>query len=184
MPSTSLNTRLPRHIDPRKFAQQGLDLQGFVAVSDFPRLAGLTLDSSNADSGSDVKVELDFGVDEEKHRVISGQALCALKVTCQRCLEPVEVNLAADINLAIVWDEERAKQLPKTLDPLILPEGPADLYEIIEDELLLNLPMVSYHEEDCIEQTSFGDEVAAVAEAAPSKNPFQVLEQLKGSPKS
>lgn len=179
MPSTSLNTRLPRQIDPRKFAHQGLDLQGVIAVAELPRVADFALDKS-----SEVKVELEFGVDEEKHRVISGQALCALKVTCQRCLEPVEVSLDAGINLAIVWDEERAKQLPKTLDPLILPEGPADLYEIIEDELLLNLPMVSYHDEDCIDQTSFGDEVAAVAEAAPSKNPFQVLEQLKGSPKS
>lgn len=178
MPSTSLNPRLPRQIDPRKFAHQGLSLQGVVALSELSRLADVALDSSN-----EVEVALEFGVDEEKHRVISGQALCALTVTCQRCLEPVEVSLEAGINLAIVWDEERAKQLPKTLDPLILPEGPADLYEIIEDELLLNLPMVSYHDEDCIEQTSFGDEVA-VAEAAPSKNPFQVLEQLKGSPKS
>lgn len=149
-----------------------------MALSELSRLADVALDSD-----SEVKVALEFGVDEEKHRVISGQALCALTVTCQRCLEPVEVNLEAGINLAIVWDEERAKQLPRTLDPLILPEGPADLYQIIEDELLLNLPMVSYHDEDCIEQTSFGDEVA-VAEAAPSKNPFQVLEQLKGSPKS
>lgn len=183
MPSTSLNTRLPRHIDPRKFAHQGLDLQGVIAVSELPRLAEVALEGNRFDDGSEVKVELQFGVDEEKHRVISGQALCSLKVACQRCLEPVEVVLDADINLAIVWDEERAKQLPKALDPLILPEGPADLYEIIEDELLLNLPMVSYHDEDCIEQTSFGDEAVAV-EAAPSKNPFQVLEQLKGSPKS
>lgn len=178
MSSTPSNTHLPRHIDPRKFAQQGLDLSGFIAVSELTRLAEIALDSSDK-----VEVELEFGVDDERHRVIVGRAHCALQVTCQRCLEPVEVVLDAEINLAIVWDEERAKQLPKALDPLILPEGVADIYSIIEDELLLNLPMVSYHDEDCIEQTSFGDdEVEAKTES--TKNPFQVLEQLKGSPKS
>jgi uncharacterized protein len=178
MSSTSSNTRLPRHIDPRKFAHQGLDLQGDIAVSDLNRLASLVLDNAG-----EVKVVLEFGVDEERHRVITGEAQCAVNVTCQRCLEPVEITLDAEINLAMVWDEERAKQLPKTLDPLILPEGPADIYTIIEDELLLELPMVSYHDKDCIEQTSFGDE-EVVTETKSSKNPFQVLEQLKGSPKS
>jgi uncharacterized protein len=178
MSSTSSNTRLPRHIDPRKFANQGLDLQGDIAVSDLNRLASLVLDKAG-----EVKVVLEFGVDEERHRVITGEAQCAVSVTCQRCLEPVEIVLDAEINLAMVWDEERAKQLPKTLDPLILPEGPADIYTIIEDELLLELPMVSYHDKDCIEQTSFGDE-EVVTETKSSKNPFQVLEQLKGSPKS
>ena len=79
--------------------------------------------------------------------------------------------------------EERAKQLPKSMDPVILGEGQADLYTIIEDELLLNLPMVSYHKEDCIEQTSFGEDNTEES-AESSSNPFQVLEQLKGSPKS
>ncbi|NIB41229.1 nucleic acid-binding protein [Pseudomaricurvus alkylphenolicus] len=177
MSSTPSNKHLPRLIDPRKFAQQGLSLNGNVAVSELSRLAEASVDPS-----TDVEVALEFGVDEEKHRLITGSAQCRLKVACQRCLEPVEINLAAELNLAIVWDEERAKQLPRALDGLILGEGQADLYTIIEDELLLNLPMVSYHEEECIEQTSFGEEVEE--EASQTSNPFQVLEQLKGSPKS
>lgn len=178
MSSAPINTRLPRQIDPRKFTQQGLNLDGVMPVSELSRLAEVSLDSRD-----EVKVALEFDVDSERHRLITGSAECVLNVTCQRCLEPVAVNLNAQLNLAIVWDEERAKQLPKTFDPLILGEGQADLYTIVEDELLLNLPMVSYHSDNCIEQTSFGEDALESAAESPS-NPFQVLEQLKGSPKS
>ncbi len=179
MSSAPSNTRLPRHIDPRKFAQQGLSLEGRLAVSELARLAEVALEPSD-----EVQVALHFDVDEERHRLITGTAKCRLTVTCQRCLEPADVNLDADFMLAIVWDEDQAKQLPRALDPLILEEGVADMYRIIEDELLLNLPMVSYHDRDCIEQTSFGDGDAENAEPETKNNPFQVLEQLKGSPKS
>ena len=168
---------LPRLIDPRKFAQQGLNLSGVIALSGLSRLAELSLDDSAV-----VDVALDFGVDEQRHKLITGSASCNLTLTCQRCLEPVVVPLSAKLNLAVVWDEERASQLPRALEPVILGEGQADIYTIVEDELLLNLPLASYHSEECIEQTSFGEE--APEEAEVTKNPFQVLEQLKGSPKS
>ncbi len=178
MSTATDNTQLPRLIDPRKFAQQGLSLAGQVPVPELSRLVEASLSESDV-----VEVALDFDVDGERHRLITGDASCELTVTCQRCLEPVKIELKAHLNLAIVWDEDRAKQLPKSLDPVILGEGQADLYTIIEDELLLNLPMVSYHKEDCIEQTSFGDDETE-ASVETSSNPFQVLEQLKGSPKS
>ncbi len=178
MSNTPTNNRLPRQVDLRKFAQQGISLTGSFPVSEVNRLSAESLQGD-----TEVVVEIMCSVDEERHRLITGTADCDLQVTCQRCLEPVNVSLHADVNLAIVWDEERAKQLPRWLDPLILDEGPADLFVVIEDELLLALPMVSYHQEDCIEQTSFGDASDEPSEDAPS-NPFQVLEQLKGSPKS
>lgn len=178
MSTATENTQLPRLIDPRKFAQQGLSLAGQVPVSELSRLAEASLRESDV-----VQADLEFDVDGERHRLITGDASCNLTVTCQRCLEAVEIELKAKLNLAIVWDEERAKQLPKSMDPVILGEGQADLYTIIEDELLLNLPMVSYHKEDCIEQTSFGEDNTEES-AESSSNPFQVLEQLKGSPKS
>lgn len=177
MSSAASKSVLPRLVDPRKFAQQGLSLNGIIVLSGLTRLAELSLDDS-----AEVEVALDFGVDEQRHRLISGTASCVLTLTCQRCLEPVNIPVDAVLNLAVVWDEERAGQLPKSLDPLILGEGPADIYTIIEDELLLNLPIASYHGEDCVERTSFGDDAEDEAEVA--DNPFQVLEQLKGSPKS
>lgn len=178
MSSASSKSILPRLIDPRKFAQQGLSLEGVVPLSDFTRLAEAAMSQD-----TEVDVTLDFDVDDQRHKLITGSAKSVLKVACQRCLSAVDVPLEATLNVAIVWDEDRAKQLPRYLDPLILGEGPADIYTIVEDELLLTMPMVSYHKHNCIESTSFGDQVTE-REAKTVKNPFQVLEQLKGSPKS
>lgn len=178
MSRSAQNPVLPRLIDPRKFAQQGLSLSGEVALVELDRLAAMVLEGS-----SPVKVELQFLVDEERRRVIRGRAECELEVACQRCLEPVSISLQAEIELAVVWSEEQAQQLPKAFDPLIVGEGQSDLYAVIEDELLLSLPMVSYHSGGCATQTSFG--AGDVEATEPDKqNPFQVLEQLKGSPKS
>ncbi|WP_365677743.1 YceD family protein [Salinicola sp.] len=57
-----------------------------------------------------------------------------------------------------------------------------DLLEAIEDELILSLPQVVYHDEaECAvsrEQLSSGE--ASIEEAARPDNPFDVLKSLKG----
>src|SRR5690606_35699247 len=100
----------------------------------------------------------------------------------QRCLTPVSKPVECDISLAIVWTEEEAKALPKHLDPWIVEEISADFFEMVEEELLLSLPPVAYHEEQCVDPELFqsGEPVVVKHE---KKNPFQVLEQLKSSPK-
>ena len=177
MLTTPEKTQFPRLLDPRKFAQKGVQLEGFIAAGDMPRLAGLLLNKE-----SELQAVVEFDMDDQRLRTIVGSAKGIVQVSCQRCLEAVDYSLEAEFNLAIVWDEEKAKKLPKSIDPLILPEGPADIYSIIEDELLLSLPMVTYHKENCIEKTVFGEDVETDIEEV--KNPFQILEQLKGSPKS
>jgi len=168
---------LPRQVDPRKFAQKGIELKGKIAVSALARVA-----EAVAESDSDVDVDIVFGIDQEGRKTLRGTAQAKLSVVCQRCLEPMALDVSATLALAVVWDEERAQNLPKSLEPWITGEGAADLYEIIEEELLLNLPMVSYHKEACVDQAAFSSGNVSV-ETETKPNPFQVLEQLKGSPK-
>lgn len=171
---------LPRGIDPRKFAQQGIEIAGDVPVAELARLV-----ETLADSRSNVAVTLDFGVNEEGHKVLHGTADAQVQVICQRCLEPMPLPLSSELALGIVWTEEQAVALPKSLDPLIAPEGAIDIYEVIEEELLLSLPMTPYHDHDCIDPALMSSSDKTVeAEADTTNNPFKVLEQLKGSPKS
>lgn len=168
---------LPRQGDPRKFAQQGISLDGVIPIVALPRLA----ESLEGTEGQ-VFVKLDFGISEEGKKVVSGKAHADLVLVCQRCLTPVSKPVECDISLAIVWTEEEAKALPKHLDPWIVEEISADFFEMIEEELLLSLPPVAYHEEQCVDPELFqsGEPVVVKHE---KKNPFQVLEQLKSSPK-
>ncbi len=170
---------LPRQIDPRKFAQQGVSLKGSIAFSALSRVA-------NAVQGRDgeVAVDLVFAVDEQKTRTLTGTADARVNVICQRCLDVMDLGLHCRLNLAMVWDEEDARQLPRYMDPWIVGEGTADLYEVIEDELLLALPIVAYHDSGCVEPSLFSAGEPVEEGEKPENNPFQVLEQLKGGSKN
>lgn len=164
---------VPRLIEPRKFAQHGLQVAGEIPVESLLRLSEMAM------SVQSVAVNLQFSVAETKHRVVTGQYAGCVTMQCQRCLESVELKLEGDVSLAIVWSEDDAKLLPKDYDPWVVAEDQADLYEIIEEELLLALPLVPMHEYDCIDRSVLNTE----GESTPSehKNPFHVLAHLKGS---
>jgi uncharacterized protein len=167
---------LPKQGDPRKFAQQGISLQGMVPVNALSRL----IDALQNASG-EIQVDLVFGLSEEGKKRVTGFAKAHLALLCQRCLEPVTVLVESKISLGIVWDEEHAQALPEHLDPWITGEGAADFYDMIEEEMLLSLPAVAYHEALCIDSKLFMSGKPVVVKK--EKNPFQVLEQLKSSPK-
>ena len=71
-------------------------------------------------------------------------------------------------------DEDEAEKLPEDADYLVVPEQGVVLAEIIEDELLLNVPYTPMHE-DCDALSYKQDDVAAPVK----ENPFQVLAALK-----
>jgi uncharacterized protein len=176
MLTTPSHKQLPRLGDPRKFAQQGVTLEGRIPVVDLPRLVSV-LERTE----SEIDVKLIFGINAEGKRAVTGHAVGNLALKCQRCLEPVYQQIESDISLAVVWDEDAAKALPGYLNPWIAGEGAADFYEMIEEELLLSLPVVAYHEEPCVDRSLFSS--GKPVEVKESKNPFKVLEQLKSSPK-
>jgi uncharacterized protein len=82
-----------------------------------------------------------------------------------------------------VRDEENARHLPGSYDPWILTEEQADLYAVLEEEILLNLPYVAYHDTPCgtalmpVEKLQAEQLKPDVVSDKP--NPFQVLKQLK-----
>lgn len=168
---------LPRQGDPRKFAQQGVSLEGYIPLADLPRIAEV-----GTGVAGHVQVQLVFSLNEEHKRVVTGLARAELGLVCQRCLEPVSVPVESDISLAIVWDEDAAKALPDYLDPWIVGEGAADFFDMVEEELLLSLPAVAYHSEPCVDSKLFSS--GTPVEVKKERNPFQVLEQIKSSPKS
>ena len=67
MSQAPINQSLPRRGDPRKYAQQGVELVGFLALESLPRLQGaVTGDSASFD------VLLSFRIDEDGKKVLEG----------------------------------------------------------------------------------------------------------------
>jgi uncharacterized protein len=178
-----LNQRLPHWVDSRKFAQQHVELTGQIPQDKLPRLQ-----QAVSSIESPVYARLQFARDPSGIRTVSGPLEVRVKMVCQRCMGETEVELTSEMAVAIVANDEEAKQLPHSLEPWVVSrdESEADLYAVVEDELLLDLPMVVYHDYQCLEQDlySAGDaSTAAAAEEEGRRNPFQVLEQLKSGKK-
>lgn len=162
---------LPRIIDPRRFCQQGVVLRGSVVVGELPRLAenNVVVDRMSAD--------LAFSVDEQRERVVKGSLVADVQLQCQRCLEAMPLELDCKVTLAVVWDEESSRKLAETYDPWIVATEDADLYAMLEEEVLLNLPFVAYHDSPCGQLPAEQD--IEKDNQSEKSNPFQMLQQLK-----
>ncbi|WP_167854868.1 YceD family protein [Mangrovimicrobium sediminis] len=129
-----------------------------------------------------IEAQLAFNRDEENRPVVSVEVSAQVQVTCQRCLQPMPLALNGAARLGIVWTDEQARHLPRDLDPLVVGEEGCNLWDIVEEELILLMPPYSYHEtQDCKQILSeYSADVEPPMEPAPEKpNPFAVLAQLK-----
>ena len=102
-------------------------------------------------------------------------------LTCQRCLQPYAVPLAVDNRVRFVRGEAQAEALDAELDDdvLALPRA-LDLRELIEDELLLGLPIVPRHDGACPQPLPMAAGEAELPDDLPEKpHPFAALQALK-----
>lgn len=168
---------LPKSVDPLKYADQKKVLEGSLSVHLLPRAV-----DALADSKGSVSVKLEFGRDEQNLRVLRGSLDARVVLECQRCLDPVEKDIRSDFALGMVMSDEQAKHLPKHYEPLLVGEEKLDLSEVIEEELILSLPMFAYHDSCDAEGDSrqSDPEVHADNEDANKRpNPFSVLSGMK-----
>ena len=104
-------------------------------------------------------------------------------LTCQRCLQPVALPLEVDRTLRFARDEDEAARLDEEEedeDVLALPRA-LDLGALLEDELILALPIVPRHD-TCPQALPWSGEPSAppgtVAEPS-QEHPFAALGRLK-----
>ena len=74
-----------------------------------------------------------------------------LELRCERCLEPVKQHIESDFRFGLIASEDEADLLPREFEPLLVSESEQSLLELVEDELLLSLPIVARHDEECSE---------------------------------
>lgn len=160
---------LPQWVIPLKLAAQGVMLSGAVPWENLERLSEIVV------AGSDpVQAGLRFFCDESGHRVVEGRLEATVQLQCQRCLQNMNWRLSAEANWAVVLEEQNIHLLPKRYDPWVIAEQEANLHAAIEEELLLAMPIVAYHEpDDCSGLRGYS--TGKVAERA---NAFEVLRSM------
>lgn len=173
-----LTSQLPSRVEPYKLAARHERIEGLVALDKLPRLT----EEAGVQTG-DCYVVLEFGVDAQGRREIRGHLQATLALACRRCLVPLPQEVSSDFLLGMVSDEALAAELPASHEPVLVEKEQLDLLTVVEDELILSLPQVVYHEEaEChvsAEQLVSKTEGAA-SESPAATNPFAVLSALKG----
>lgn len=133
---------LPERISPLRMARGGESLDGRISVARMSRLRALLVDGE-----AQAAVRLRFDSDDAGRARIDGRVTAELLLTCQRCLQPVLVEVSSDLHLALVTSDAAAESVQEPYEPLLLKQEPVSLPALVEDELLLALPIVALHRE-------------------------------------
>ena len=126
------------------------------------------------------EAELRLGATGEPDTWLNLQATTSVAMTCQRCMGHVQVPLAIDQWFRFVATEDIAMAEDDASEEDLLVMTPQfDLIGLLEDELLMTLPLVPMHDE-CPALPSFSVGAEAISGDLTEKpNPFAALAQLK-----
>ncbi len=162
---------LPKTVDLYRLAMAGETHVGRVKQSVFKRLV-------SAAHGAErwVDVSLQFGMEQGVH-YLRGGLTSEFTVICQRCMNPMEVLVDTRFLFGFVRNKEEESRLPEQFEPLWVEQMETDLLSVIEDELLLAMPMVALH--PSAECPAWKDSTVVNEQAESDRaTPFSVLAAL------
>lgn len=172
----------PQRLDVALLAQEGLTVQGEWPLPELQRLQQsqcLPQDAPVSAVRWSARGELRPVSGGEPQTWVHLQASTTVWLACQRCLAPLRLDLAVEQPIRFVRGEAQAEALDAESDHDVLALVPViDLRQLIEDELLLALPIVPRHDacptpaRPALEDAS-GDE---------TPHPFAALARLKAGP--
>jgi uncharacterized protein len=172
----------PRRLDVAAFAAAGGELAAEVPAEAMLRLASATLPPADGSSRADVQWRTTgerlalAGAGVQPSLVVTASTDVTLE--CQRCLQPMRVALRAERRIFFVEGEDAAAALDaETEDDVLALTTSLDVPQLVEEELLLALPVVPRHDV-CPEPLSraFRDDASALE---PADHPFAALAVLK-----
>jgi uncharacterized protein len=168
---TLLPEMLPVTANFMRLVELNRTIEGNYPLAKFDRLKESLLSHEGY-----VSAKLEFG-----HSVgfacVKARVSAKLLVTCQRCLKPMEADISGSFKFALLDSEDDIELLPDEFEPYLLEGEEQSILDIIEDELLLSLPMVTVHENACSE--FMVTQKKAIKEAKEASHPFAALKALK-----
>lgn len=179
-----MSSRLPIEINPYRCIEQKRLINGEIALNKLPRLRELL----SSDTGH-VKVSFEFIHNEAYLPTIKAHIKVNLHLTCQRCLKTVEHEVDHHLALVLVKTEVQETQLQDSYDTYLVEEDVIFLPNLIEDELMLALPISIKHQQcdmvspetDIFFSTNDGVDDTSNDESnnLSKENPFDILKKLK-----
>jgi uncharacterized protein len=161
-------------------AREGEVKQSFLLV-DLPRVSELAADAKTV-----AALQARFRKVEQRV-MVEGSVATVLQLTCQRCLQPVKIDVSDDFSVVIVPSESELESLSESQEAIVADPMRLDLAWLTEEQLLLAAPLVPVHELDqcglaespnlIMNQCPPSNEVIADAKLS-SQRPFAALRDL------
>lgn len=169
---------LPAQIDPLDLARKQVELEGAIAFAEMPRLA----DYGNAEKAA-FKLKFGLAPGSENLAVMTGRINATVELVCERCLEPFDMNF--ELHPELYFDASGAQIDEQDERDIIGLEGDIALKSLVEDEILLALPMIPMHAPDqCRTRGEAGGSGQQQEnDGQRADNPFSKLKALKGQGK-
>jgi uncharacterized protein len=155
-----------------ELAGRSATLERRLGLAQLPRLI-----EAGALAGTEVRARLAFGKFEERPTVevsVEGRVM----LLCQRCLRPCECRLEDTAQVIVVADD--AEEVPGGFEPALGNAERLSVTELVEEQILLGIPLVPMHEDaaECGESAA-GEKIAAAdAPAEEKQRPFANLREL------
>lgn len=171
-----MSVTLPESMDAWRMVTARRSFEGTLPVAAMSRLCEML-----ASNEGTVRFELDFGRDELDMSYVDVRVEASLSLICQRSLEPFMLPVAVHARLGLIRLESEEAGLPPGCEPLLVPEnGRLNPVDVIEDELMLELPLIPINPDSSIPDEVTGREPEDFsADEGRSENPFAVLRELK-----
>lgn len=172
---------VPR-LDVKAFAQSASAITGHDLLSKYERLMqetkGLGAESVlNWSAHGELRVDQAGAEQVWLHLTVDA----SLPLTCQRCLGPVEIAVAVRRSFRFVDSEEAAEAQDEEAEEDVLAlSQDFSLSDLVEDEVLMALPVVPRHEECPIEVKLAAVDPGFDTALIEKRNPFAVLAKLQG----
>lgn len=171
-----MSATLPPVLDAWRMVSARRSFEGRLPLSGMPRLAGAL-----AEVEGDCRYEVEFGRDTLGIAFVELRVQAELPLLCQRTLEPFRFPLRLVQRLGLVTDESQEAALPEGMEPIQPgPGGELHPAELIEDELILAIPVVPINPASTPVQADWPTEPA---DDEPKPNPFAALAALKATKK-
>jgi uncharacterized protein len=130
---------IPNHVSFQAALARRSQFNGVLPVRQLKRLVDCL-----ADGEGDLLVQLEVRPEMGNAPHLIGVITGGVTLVCQRCLRPYVQPLVVDVDLRPVSSEAEEARLLRDADPYLLESDRLPLHEIIEDEVMLALPMTPH----------------------------------------
>jgi len=128
-----------RPLDAEQLADRRSDIDFSIPLAALPRIAPLLARAEGVARG-----QASFAR-EQLLAVVDLAVEAELSLVCQRCMQPMRWPVASRVHIALVADARAADEVAPEFEAVIAPGGRITVGELVEEELLLALPVVALH---------------------------------------